>query len=770
MAIDTTNMQSSACNLCFVNCGIKVELGGEDQRQFVKVLGDPAHPTSKGYICNKASRINHYQNNSARLSSPMRRLPDGSYEAVDWDTAIREVAAGLSKVKHSHGGERIVYYGGGGQGNHLVGASALGLRGALGVKYMGNAISQEKTGLAWVMSRMIGGMTHPELHHAQVAVLVGKNPFMSNGMDRARPWLKDISKDPNRVLIVIDPRRTETADYADIHLAVKPGRDAWCLAAVIAHIVQKGWLPLKWLAEHANGYEPVIKHFESIPVDEYASFAGLEPALVKQAAQSIAEAESVALEEDIGIQMAHHSTLVTYLNHLLVLLTGNYGKPGTMGMVSQLAQVISLHQSQLDEHGRDQLKTMPVTGAPIISGLYPGAFLAEEILNDHPERPRAIVIESSNPVHSLPGAKSMREAIRSLEFSVCVDVAMTETAQTCDYVLPASSTYEKWEATFFPRNFPSNIFHLRKPLLSPTAGTLTEPEIHARLIEAMGLFEEGELDALSDAAKQGLPAYRDAFFAAMGSNPKVGPMIPYVLYRTLGPELGAGNETAAIVWGLCQVYTMSHAKDAARAGWAGQDAGNDLFEAIFNSDTAVEIGTSTYEDAFTGIPHPEHKLQMHIPELLDEAEVLSSMQPLMDTSEEYPFALVAGVRRAYTANCAIRDPRWAKGKHVTALTIHPDDGAKFQLEDGAIVKLETKMGSTTIDLAFDERMQPGTASVPNGQGMSFFNEQGQPMPSGVYANELTDPQSRDRFAGTPFHKFVPAKISPVIEDAKGRRP
>lgn len=98
---------------------------------------------------------------------------------------------------------------------------------------------------------------------------------------------------------------------------------------------------------------------------------------------------------------------------------------------------------------------------------------------------------------------------------------------------------------------------------------------------------------------------------------------------------------------------------------------------------------------------------------------------------------------------------------MTALTIHPDDGEKYGLSDGAMVKLETEMGATVIDLAYDDRMQPGTASVPNGQGMSFTDEEGNDLPSGVYANELTNPQYRDRFAGTPFHKFVPARISPA---------
>lgn len=760
MAASTAEMKSTACNLCFVNCGIKVALGGEDGRRFVKVLGDEEHPTSKGYICNKASRIDYYQNNSNRLTSPMRRTPDGSYEAVDWDTAIRDIARRLAAVRDTHGGERIFYYGGGGQGNHLGGASALGLRGALGMKYKANAISQEKTGLSWVYSRMIGEGPQIDVHHAQVAMFIGKNPFMSNGMDQARTFLRDIRKDPARTLIVIDPRRSETTDYADIHLAVKAGRDAWCMAAILGHIVQSDLLPMAWLAEHTTGYQDIIDHFRTIPVDAFAVFAGLQPELLRQAAQVIGNAETFALEEDIGIQMAPHSTLVTYLNFLTMLMTGNFGKPGTIGLVTQLAPIIATHRARVDADGREVgVGRLPVTGAPIVSGLYPGAFLAEEILNDHPERPRALIVESSNPVHSLPESGKLRQAIRSLEFSLAVDVAMTETAMECDYVLPASTQYEKWEATFFPRNFPANIFHLRKPLLEPAANTLGEPEIHARLIEALGVFEPGELDALFAAGARGLEAYQAAFFAEAAANPKIGKLLPYVMYRTLGPHLGDGEAATAPVWGLCQVYAMKHPAEIARAGFSGPNAGNQLFNALRESSTAVVIGVSEYEDCWQRLPFPDRKLQLVIRELLDEVAELYKLAPLVATSNEYPFSLVAGSRRAYTANCAIRDPRWAKGRQVTALTMHPEDGARYHLPDGALVKLETEAGATLIDLAYDERMQPGTVSVPNGQGMRFVDETGTVLPSGVFANELTSTRYRDRFVGTPFHKFVPARVT-----------
>ena len=150
---------------------------------------------------------------------------------------------------------------------------------------------------------------------------------------------------------------------------------------------------------------------------------------------------------------------------------------------------------------------------------------------------------------------------------------------------------------------------------------------------------------------------------------------------------------------------------------------------------------------------------MVIGELLDELPGLNDLQPLLSTSEDYPFALVAGSRRAYTANCAIRDPRWVKGRQANALTINPADAQRHNLPEGATVVLETEAGKTEVELAYDDRMHEGTLSVPNGQGMDFTDETGAQLPSGVFANELTSVKYRDKFIGTPLHKFVPARVS-----------
>ncbi len=168
-------------------------------------------------------RLDHYQNGPHRLTSPLRRRPDGSFEEIDWDTAIARGRRRVRRRRDAHGGESIFYYGGGGQGNHLGGAYSGAFLRALGSRYRSSALAQEKTGEAWVDAQLSGGHTRGEFEHAEVAVFVGKNPWMSQSFPRARVVLREIAKDPERSMIVIDPVLTDTAKLADFHLRVDPG-------------------------------------------------------------------------------------------------------------------------------------------------------------------------------------------------------------------------------------------------------------------------------------------------------------------------------------------------------------------------------------------------------------------------------------------------------------------------------------------------------------------------------------------------------------------
>src|SRR5215475_7774661 len=429
---------TTACILCSVNCGIELQLGA-DGRRFERIRGDRAHPASQGYHCEKALRLDHYQNARDRLTHPLRRRSDGTFEIIDWDTAIREIAARLGAIRDTHGGERILSYGGEGQGNHLCGVYASATRRALGMKFRSNALAQEKTGWAWVGEQTVGGIPGGDFDHCEVALFVGKNPWHSHGVPRARTVLKTIAADPARCLIVIDPRRTETAELADIHLQLHPGTDAWLLAALAGVIVQEELHACAWLAEHATGVDEVLAALEAVPVARYAELAGIPEERVRATARRLSTARGLAVFEDIGTQMTRHSTLNSYLDSLLWLLTGNFANRGGNNLPLPLIPIAP---------SSTRGEVSPVAKAPIIAGLVPCNVIAEEILTDHPDRYRAMIVESANPAHSLADSKRFREALRALDTVVVIDVAMTETAELADYVLPAATQFEKAEATF----------------------------------------------------------------------------------------------------------------------------------------------------------------------------------------------------------------------------------------------------------------------------------------------------------------------------------
>ena len=736
--------QPTACILCECNCGIVVDV---DDRSLARIRGDKSHPASRGYTCNKALRLDHYQNNRNRLASPMRREADGTYTEIDWDTAIAEIAAGFRGIADTHGGDTILYYGGGGQGNHLGGAYSGAFLKALGSHYRSNALAQEKTGEHWVDAQLYGNHTRGEFEHAEVSVFVGKNPWMSQSFPRARVVLNDIAKDPARSMVVIDPVVTDTAKMADFHLRVRPGTDAWCLAALAGVLVQENLCDETFLTEHVTGVDAVRAVFAEVPVDDYAQRSGVSADLVRAAARRIATATSVAVFEDLGVQQAPNSTLCSYLNKMLWILTGNFAKRGGQHLHSSFAPLF-----RAGGVGRT-----PVTGAPVIGGLLPSNVIVEEILTDHPDRFRAMIVESSNPAHSVADSGMMRRALGELELLVVIDVAMTETARLAHYVLPAASQFEKAEATFFNLEFPHNTFHLRHRLMEPLPGTLPEPEIWARLMRALGVVGDAELAPLRAAAHRSRADFTAAFLTAVGENPGLGKVLPFVLYETLGPALPEGLSGAAALWGLAQKAAMTYPEAVRRAGHAD---GNALFDAILAGRSGVTFTVHEYEDDFALIAHEDRKIALEIPALLADTRALAAA-PIGLTSSEFPIVLSAGERRAFTANDIIRDPAWRTRDADGALRISVEDARELGLADGSRALITTATGRAEATVEISAAMQPGHASLPNGYGVDFVDDDGSARAPGVAPNALTSVGWRDAYAGTPWHKHVPARIEPV---------
>ncbi len=773
----TADWNQSACILCECNCGIEIRLGGDDGRRFERIRGDKAHPASQGYTCEKALRLDHYQNpggvtatgdgSSAavpalgqRITQPLRRRDDGTFEVVDWDTAILEVADRLGAVRDTYGGETIFYYGGGGQGNHLGGVYAGATQRTFGMRYRSNALAQEKTGEFWVNGKLLGTNVRADFEHCEVALFVGKNPWHSHGIPRARTTLKEIARDPERTLVVIDPRVTETAELADVHLQVRPGTDAWLLAALAATLVGEGLIDRPWLAAHATGADDVVAALAQVPIAEYCAISGVDEELVRTTARRLGRAASVAVFEDLGVQMGLHSTLVSYLEKLVWLLTGNLARPGAQYAPSSLVPLGRTHRR---ETAPGEGPRSPVAGARIIAGLVPCNVIADEILSDHPARYRAMLVESGNPAHSLADSPRMRAALRSLDALVVIDVSMTETARLAHIVLPAPTQFEKYEATFFNFDFPRNAFHLRHPVLEPPDGPLPEPEIHARLVEAAGALADDDIVPLRAAAERGRATFAEAFFAALAAKPELGGVAPVVLYRALGPTLPDGAASAAALWAAAHRCAQANPAGVARAGFGeGLEAGERLFVAILSSPSGVVVTEDDDEATWQRLGTDDGRAHLAIPELLDELAGLRDETP-PGTDPEWPFVLSAGERRSFSANTIIRDPAWRKRDPDGALRVNPADAARLGLADGGRARLTTLRGSADVVVEVHDGMQPGHVSLPNGLGVDHPDGDGRSVITGVAPNELTSSDHRDRWAGTPHHKHVPARLEALAD-------
>jgi anaerobic selenocysteine-containing dehydrogenase len=748
----------SACILCECNCGILVRLGGDDGRRLDQIRGDKAHPASRGYTCQKALRLDHYQNGRGeRVLQPQRRRPDGSFETIDWETAIGEVAARLGAVRDRFGGESILYYGGGGQGNHLGGFYSTATLRAFGAKYRSSAIAQEKTGEAWVNGLMFGTPVRGDFEHCEVALFIGKNPWQSHSFPHARLTLRNIARDPKRSIIVIDPRRTETAELAEFHLQVRPGRDAWLLAAMAAVLLEERLVDMAWLDAHASGLADVLPALSTVPIADYCRISGVDEPLVRAAVRRLARASSVAVFEDLGVQMNRHSTLVSYLEKLVWVLTGNLARPGAQYAPATFVPIVRASKAELDP---ERAPRSPVAGARIISGLIPCNVIPEEILTEHPRRYRALIVESGNPAHSLADSQRMRAALEALDLVVVIDVFMTETARLADYVLPAVTQFEKHEATFFNFEFPRNVFHLRRPLLTPPVGPLPEPEIHARLVEAAGMYTDAELEPLRAAARRGRRELAAALADATKANPKLGAVTPVVLYRTLGPTLPHDAAAAAALWTAAHRCATLNPDSVRRAGFGdGFEAGERLFDAILESPSGMVFADDDYDATWRRIQTEDGRVNVTIPELLGELTALASETPPGD-DPAWPFLLSAGERRSFTANTIMRDPDWRKADPDGALRVSPGDAARVGVADGDRARLTTRRASVVVTVAIDAAMAAGHLALPNGLGVDHRDGDAR-IRTGVAPNELTASEDRDPWVGTPWHKSVAARLEAV---------
>jgi len=752
------NWKSTACMLCSIGCAIEVQVEGQTLK---KIRGDKSAMSSEGYICQKAARLDHYQNHSERLTKPLRKNAKGEFEEIEWDTAIKEIATKMKAIKNEHGGHAFAYYGGGGQGNHLGGTYSSSLLAALGSPYLYTALAQEKTGDFWVNGKLFGRQNCfaiEGMEHSDYVIVLGANPWSAHGIPKTRDVLKAYKKDSERTMVVIDPRLSETAKMADIHLAVKPGKDAFLLSAIISIILQEGLEDKAFIEQHTQGFEQVKQQFLSVPIEKYAKESGVELELIRKVAIGFAKAKTATVRADLGIQQSLHSTLNSYLEKLLFLVTGNFNKEGGNHLIAQFAPIIG--HSKEPEEGAPTTRVTKMKG---ISKLFPPNILPKEIDTDHPDRVRALIVDSANPALSAADSLAYRKAFEKLELSVVIDVALTESARLSDYVLPAPTQFEKTECAFFTFGFPTPYFHLRKPIMEAKGDTLPEAEIHRRLVVAMGKipdrFPKLERIAKLDRQFQFSRLFPVALAATLKANPKWMPYVPLILYSTLGKALPENMASAATLWGVTQFFATKYSQQVANAGTSGKgySQGNALFKRILDSDKPVALATFDYSDTWKLMRTKDKKVNLYIEEMASELNALAN-EASEQADKEYPFILMAGERRSYNANQIFRTPDWRKTDKEGAMRIHPDDLKALGLEDGGKASCRSSVSQIEVQLMEDDAVQKGMVTLPHGYGMLYTSKTGEMKQNGPAINELTAGNYCDPIAKTPYHKHVPVAI------------
>ncbi|MEW6664513.1 MAG: molybdopterin-dependent oxidoreductase [Thermodesulfobacteriota bacterium] len=739
----------TGCVLCVQNCGLEVLV--EDNRM-VKVRPDKGNPRSRGYACRKGLNVVYHQYPRERLTEPLKKVGD-RLEPISWDQAVEEIAGRVRDLMDRCGPRCLAYMGGSAPGGQFEAAFGLTMIRALGSQYYYSSAGQEFSGLFWVHGRMFGKqyiIVIPDEHVSDMLVAWGWNGMESHQMPQAPRLLKRFSEDPDRLLVVIDPRKSETAAVANVHLAVRPGTDALLMKAMISIILEEGWEAKDYISKHVEGLDRIRGWFEGFDVSKALEVCGLEHQQVHELCR-LMTTRRWSVHPDLGIYMGRSSTLNSYLMNVLAAICGVFCVRGG-NVIPGMFVPIGFHA---DERDPKTWRTVSTGLPPVAAGSFPPAVMPEEILSDHPERTRAVFVSACNPLRSYPDTSAYEKAFGKLDLLVVNDIVMSETARLAHYVLPCRTFYESWDGSFFALTFPKVYFQMRRPVVSPPEGCLEAAQIFTRLADRLGLVPAIPDDLLRKAEGSRL-AFGAELMAWAAKEPRVRTRLPFVLAKTLGRVWDSA--ALAALWGLLMTAPEPFRNNAVRAGFKpGMDQGDRIFQAILDAPQGLWIGEADPEENMSALRTPSGKIDVYIPELEEGAKGLDPIEEAkaLKMPESYPLILNAGRHTKHNANTLMRNPEWNKGKRACTIAISPMDARTLGLYDGQRVRVVTEAGSEAGDLQVTDQVRDGMVLIPHGFGLIHDGEV-----YGINVNRLTKATHRDP-VGTPLHRFVPCRVEAV---------
>jgi anaerobic selenocysteine-containing dehydrogenase len=740
------NWHKTSCVLCAQNCGLEVFV---EDNKMTKVRPDKDNPRSKGYACRKGLNIIYHQYPKDRLKTPLKKI-NGKFEPISWEKAIEEIAEKLKTSLDKYGPRSLAYLGASSQGGHFEAAFGVSLLKKLGSQNLYTSAGQEFSGAWWIQGRMFGKqyLLHiPDDHNTEMLIAWGWNGMVSHQMPRAPKILNQISKDPDKILVSIDPRKSETAKAANIHLPIRPGTDSLLIKSIISIIIENGWENKDYIKNHVQGFDEIKHWFENFDYKSAIKFCELEYESVYELCRLMKE-KKWSYHPDLGIYMGRNSTLNSYLLNILGSVCGIFGQKGG-NIIPGFVAPVGYHA---DERNEKTWKTIITNMPPAAAGSFPASVLPEEILNDHPEKIRSVLAFACNPIRSWPDTKALTKAFESLDLLVVADIVMSETARLADYVLPCKTFYECYETTFFPWSYPEIYFQMRRPIVKAENDSLESAEILTMLADKLGLVPEIPLEVIKAASKDRM-TFGAKLMEWLGNNPKYISSVMFILAKTLGKEWESAS--LAALWGLFMTAPKDFVKNAKRIGFEkGFDIGDRIFQAVMDNPQGLWVGKLDEEDNLSMLKTNSGKIELVVPEFAEMAKNLDtdSEKNKINLSHEFPFVLSAGRHTPKNMNTMMRNPDWNNGKRACTIAVNSDTAKELDIRDGDLVKVSTQAGSETGELEISDEVRKNMVLIPHGFGLLYGDET-----YGINVNNLTKNTNRDPL-GTPYHRFVPCRL------------
>ncbi len=745
---DTERTAIRTCPLCEAGCGLEINVVGTT---VTRIRGDRDDVFSKGFICPKGSTLKQFHDDPDRLVRPVVKR-DGEFVEVDWDEAFATIEARLLPLLAEHGRDAAAIYLGN-PGAHNMGPLMFNrnLITALGTRNRFSASTVDQRPKELSASLMFGSVTVPvpDLDRTDYLVILGANPHASNGSLCTAPDFPgrlDRLQARGGTLIVVDPRRSETALRADRHVALRPGTDAHLLAAIAHVLLAEGLADPSNVAAHCDGLDDLPGLLASYTPDAAARACGVPADDIRRLARELAAAPSAAVYGRIGTCTQEFGTLASWLIDVVNILTGNLDRVGgAMFTKGATGQPSSKGRPGIGRGFRSGRVVSRVSQEPEMFGEFSVTALPEEIETPGDGQVRALITVAGNPVASNPNSSRLAAALASLEFMVSIDPYINETTVHADVILPPPSPLQKSHYDLALLNFAVHNVANYSPAVLPLAdGLPDEWEIILRLAGiAAGMGAHADVDAfVTDAARAMLgSAVRDEFGSVYGRDVD---SLDAMLGNSRGPER------------LLDVML--------RTGPYGDAFGTvpdglSLAKLLANPH-GVDLGELEPERIPALLRTPTGRIDVAPAILRDD---LTRLTASLDRDWDASMVLV-GRRHVRSNNSWMHNIRvLTKGRNRCTMQIHPDDAARLGIGDGAPVRVTSRVGEVIVVAEHTDGIRPGVISIPHGFGQDQPGVQLRVASEyrGVNTNELTDEYFRDPLSGNIALNGVPVTVVPA---------